>query len=117
VEWLAEHALPFVLVFTKTDQVKPDVVAANIAAFKERISEWCETLPEILTCSATAQLGRGALLDIIGEALATEQAAGSDEPAGPVEEIETPPEVLPPIGRGMNIQATNRKRPDSKRPW
>ncbi len=118
VEWLADKAIPFVLVFTKTDKVNSAAVQTNIAAFKERIAEWCETLPEIFTCSATAQLGRGALLNVIGEALATVQPDASlTEPGGPVQEVVAPPEVLPPIGRGMNIQAGNRKRSNSKRPW
>ena len=117
VEWLADNAIPFVLVFTKTDKVKPAQMQANIEAFKESIFEWCETLPEILTCSATAQLGRAALLSVIDEALATEQANGPIEPGGPVEEMEASPEVLPAIGKGMSIQATNKQRPNSTRPW
>lgn len=106
VEWLANHTIPFVLVFTKTDKVKPAKVEANIAAFKERISEWCETLPEIFVCSAEAKLGRGKLLAMIGEAIAAGKAAEADEPDEPQEEAELPPEVLPPIGRGMRIQAS-----------
>lgn len=121
VEWLVDNGVPFVLVFTKTDKVKPEVVQANIEAFKERISEWCETLPAILTCSATEQSGRGTLLDVIDEALAAERDAGPGEPAGPVVEVDVPPEVLPPIGRGMNIHATSKstgkRNPKSKRPW
>ena len=72
VEWLATNTLPFVLVFTKTDKVGAAKVQANIAAFRGRISEWCETMPSILTCSATARLGRGALLAVIKEAIALE---------------------------------------------
>ena len=37
VEWLARNAVPFVLVFTKTDKVTPATVQANIAAFTARI--------------------------------------------------------------------------------
>ena len=33
----------------------------------------------------------------------------------PVEEIEMPPEELPAIGRGLNIQATHGKRHNPKR--
>jgi GTP-binding protein len=71
VEWLATNEIPFILVFTKTDKVGAAKVQTNIAAFKERISECCATMPDILTCSATAQLGRGALLTVIKEAIAT----------------------------------------------
>src|SRR5437588_328528 len=40
VEWLVRHAVPFVLVFTKTDKVSPDTAQTNIAAFTDRISAW-----------------------------------------------------------------------------
>lgn len=120
VEWLADNALPFVLVFTKTDTVKPATAEANIAAFKARLSEWCETLPEIFTCSAKTKHGRAALLGVIAEAIAAEKQAEQTRaagPGGPVEEIEAPPEESPPIGRGMKIQATHGKRHNPKRPW
>ncbi len=58
VEWLTRHAVPFVLVFTKTDKVTPATVQANIAAFTDRISAWFEKLPAIFTCSATTAQGR-----------------------------------------------------------
>ena len=70
VAWLADNSIPFVLVFTKTDKVSAAKVQTNIAAFKERMSEWCETMPDILTCSATARLGRAELLTVIKEAIA-----------------------------------------------
>ena len=72
IEWLATNSIPFVLVFTKTDKVSAAKVQANIAAFKEQIFQWCETMPNILTCSATARLGRGALLTVIKQAIALE---------------------------------------------
>lgn len=80
VEWLINNAVPFVLVFTKTDTVKPATVQGNIAAFKERISEWCENLPEIHTCSVTEKQGRRELLDVIESALAEFQAPSSSVP-------------------------------------
>src|SRR5512136_2614700 len=52
VEWLVQRAVPFVLVFTKTDKVAAATVQANIAAFTGRISAWFEKLPTVLTCSA-----------------------------------------------------------------
>lgn len=118
MEWLADHAVPFVLVFTKTDQVKPEAVRTNIEAFKARLSEWCEALPEIVTCSATEKIGRGALLGLVKEAIAAAREAGTDQPEEPVQKVELPPEPLPAIGRGMPIRATSQGgRPKSKRPW
>ena len=70
VEWLASNGIPFVLVFTKTDKVSAAKVQANIAAFKERLSESCGLAPASLTCSATKRLGRAELLAVIEEAIA-----------------------------------------------
>lgn len=80
VRWLVTHAVPFVLVFTKTDTATPTKVQMNIAAFQEHIAKWCETQPEIYTCSATAKLGRGALLGVIEDAIAEAQAESGSAP-------------------------------------
>ncbi|MFM8470780.1 MAG: ribosome biogenesis GTP-binding protein YihA/YsxC [Limisphaerales bacterium] len=107
VEWLADNAVPFVLVFTKTDKAKPAEVQANIAAFSERISAWCERLPEIFTCSAVARHGRRELLDVIGEALAEYQA---NTPA----EARPAAEPSSPGSQGRDARGTRAK---SRRPW
>lgn len=128
VEWLANNQIPFVLVFTKTDKVKPAVVQANMEAFKEHISEWCEKLPEIFTCSAESKHGRSALLGVIKEVIAsvkagqgeqTEQSPGDDEV-----ELEEPPQetVIPAenflaIHQGSSVRDTRGKRPKLPRPW
>jgi len=70
IVWLVDHAVPFVLVFAKSDKVSTTKMQTHITAFKARISENCEMLPDILTCSATARLGRSALLNVIEEAMA-----------------------------------------------
>src|SRR5947207_5640785 len=67
VEWLVRHAVPFVLVFTKTDKVSAATVQTNIATFTERISAWFEKLPAVFTCSAETGEGRQELLAIIEE--------------------------------------------------
>ncbi|MEQ2006195.1 MAG: ribosome biogenesis GTP-binding protein YihA/YsxC [Limisphaerales bacterium] len=117
VEWLADNSIPFVLVFTKTDKAKPPEVKANIAAFSERISEWCETLPEIFTCSAVAKHGRRELLAVIDEAMAglqTEETAGEDEGSpGALPQIERPQASNREVS-GRDARGTQAK---SRRPW
>ncbi len=103
VQWLARNAVPFVLVFTKTDKEKPAAVQANIAAFTARIAGWFEQLPAIFTCSATAEQGRQELLGVIDEAMTAIQAEAARAPASP--EPDHPPRV------------TRRNRPDLARPW
>lgn len=113
VEWLADNSIPFVLVFTKTDKVKPEVVQANIAAFSERISEWCESLPEIFTCSAVAKHGRRELLGVIEAAMKEYQAqtpADADEASPDAKQ----PQASSPGARGRDARGTQAK---SRRPW
>ena len=73
--WLVDRSVPLVLVFTKTDDASATKIQRNIALFKERLAEWCETLPEIFTTSAVARQGRGELLAFIERALAPEPGA------------------------------------------
>jgi GTP-binding protein len=107
VEWLARNAIPFVLVFTKTDKVAPANVQANIAAFTARIAGWFEQLPAIFTCSATAQQGRQELLGVIGESVTAIQAE-SNRTAVSAEGLPAP---------GRQAKETRKTRPDLARPW
>jgi GTP-binding protein len=119
VQWLVGHALPFVIVFTKTDRGTPEKTAANIAAFKERIAGWFSKLPETFQCSAEAGLGRGELLRVIAEIVdagpAPETAASAAPPL--------PPEIEPPFRMEVRAnQAGKRTEFDKKklkgaRPW
>lgn len=105
VEWLARNAVPFVLVFTKTDKETPAAVQSNIEAFTERIAGWFEQLPARFTCSATAQQGRQELLGVIDEVMTAIQAESnqSDADGSPA------PSQKP--------KATRKNRPDLARPW
>jgi GTP-binding protein len=117
VEWLALNSVPFVLVFTKTDTVTPTKVQLNIAAFQEHISEWCETMPEIFTCSATARQGRGKLLGMIQEALTADQREEPADPEQAPQDAGIPPEDLPATAREMSVRHPNGRRPNPARPW
>jgi GTP-binding protein len=119
VEWLARHAVPFVLVFTKTDRGTPEAVSANIAAFTACIAGWFEKLPEIFQCSSTTGQGRSELLAVIGATL--DAGPAESEPMPPTEPL--PPEVEPPFSlrvRAGNVQEKNpcEKKPlKGARPW
>ena len=117
VEWLAENSVPFVLVFTKTDKVNAITVQANIAAFSERISDWCEKLPEIFTCSSVAKHGRRELLGVIGAAMADYQAQASvvadDVSPDAMVRIVPPPAKSPGV-KGPDSRGTQAQ---SRRPW
>lgn len=67
--WLIDCEIPFVLVFTKTDKVKPGAAQRNIELFTEAMAEFCEGLPRIYTCSAKTGSGRKEILAFIDEAV------------------------------------------------
>lgn len=71
-QWLMECSIPFVLVFTKADKMKPGAVQRNIEAFHLQMGDWCETLPRTyVTASPTGQ-GRKEILEFID--IATQHA-------------------------------------------
>lgn len=121
VEWLTRNAIPFVLVFTKTDKTTPKAVRANIAAFTGEISGWFEKLPEIFFCSSTARHGRGDLLRVIEASIAagtdsdpenTEPTSGSGGGSDGKE-----PGDLSTAGRKVTSRSSTTKRPNPGRPW
>lgn len=105
IEWLARNAVPFALVFTKTDKNPAAVVEANIAAFRAKIAPWFVQMPTHFTCSSEDGSGRTELLGMIGETLAAIQAQENQLPDLPGE---SPAQKPKPAGK---------KRPDLQRPW
>ena len=113
VGWLTHKAVPFVLVFTKTDKVPPETVQANIAAFMERISTWYEKPPAIFTCSANTGQGRHELLEMIGESMKAIQAEAQQAPAAP----EPVRDSMEGLSANERARKNRQKRPDLNRPW
>lgn len=68
-EWLAAAGLPFVLLFTKTDKVKPNRAAANRTAFLDELAARIGARPRAFATSATTGAGRGEVLGFIEEIL------------------------------------------------
>jgi GTP-binding protein len=66
VSWLAGCGVPYVLVFTKIDKLKPAAVTKNIAAFEIALKEWNTDMPEVFRCSSQTGAGRAELLAFIG---------------------------------------------------
>lgn len=67
IEWLGENGIPFSIVFTKADKLTRATLAANIAAYKERLLEEWEELPPIFITSAESKTGRDELLQYISD--------------------------------------------------
>ena len=68
VNWLGEHGVPFVIVFTKTDRKKARD-GANIEAFEKTLLEQWEELPPRFRTSAVDRSGRDEVLAFMEESL------------------------------------------------
>ncbi len=75
LQWLSQGPAPFSLIFTKTDKPNSSDLHRNLAQFKAALNEWCDPLPEILTCSAKTKAGRTEILSAIEKVLAAHNRA------------------------------------------
>ncbi len=67
MEWLGESQVPFCIVFTKADKLGKAELEKNVEAYKKRLLEDWEELPQIFITSSESKLGREEILDFIEE--------------------------------------------------
>ena len=65
MEWLGENQVPFCIVFTKADKLSKAELDRNVEAYKKRLLEDWEELPNVFITSAENKQGREELLDYI----------------------------------------------------
>lgn len=66
---LGEFGLPFALIFTKADRIKPGELERNVQAFLQKMSESWETLPPYFISSAEYRTGREEILAYIAASI------------------------------------------------
>lgn len=65
IEMLGEEGIPFSIIFTKSDKVSASQLSKNIKAFKNKLAEQWEELPDMLISSSEQRTGRDEILDYI----------------------------------------------------
>ena len=65
MEWLGENQVPFCIVFTKADKLSKAELDRNIEAYKTRLLQDWEELPQIFITSSETKFGREEILDYI----------------------------------------------------
>lgn len=65
MEHLAENQVPFVMVFTKADKLKPGAIHANVEAYFTEMLKFWEEIPLHFVSSAESGIGREEILDYI----------------------------------------------------
>lgn len=65
MQWLGKHQVPFCIIFTKADKLKPKMLEKNINNYQDKMLEIWEEMPEFFVSSATSKLGQDEILDYI----------------------------------------------------
>ena len=67
MEWLGTRQIPFAIIFTKSDKLKPAIIEKNVALYIKVLQEagWAEVPPYFIT-SAVTRKGREEVLEYIG---------------------------------------------------
>lgn len=65
LQWCGESGIPFSIVFTKTDKLKPNAAVANVEAYRKELLKTWEELPEIYMTSAEKKTGTEEILQFI----------------------------------------------------
>ncbi len=67
MNWLGEHEIPFVMVFTKIDKLSKKQFKDNIESYKEEMGKHWDELPQCFYTSAEKKTGRDEVLTFISE--------------------------------------------------
>lgn len=65
MRFLGENAIPFAIIFTKTDKLKPEIITKNKETYSQKMLEEWEELPTMLSSSAITKNGKEEILNFI----------------------------------------------------
>jgi len=65
MQWLGENRIPFSIIFTKVDKLKPKAIKNHIEAYKNILLETWQEMPNYFVTSASKSIGRNSLLEYI----------------------------------------------------
>ena len=65
MEWCAESGIPFSIIFTKADKLKPNAITQNVETYQQKLLETWVELPELYITSAERKEGGENILNFI----------------------------------------------------
>lgn len=68
MQWLGENQIPFCIIFTKVDKLRPSQIDKHVNSYREKLLEdvW-EEMPQYFITSASKAVGRDDVLNYIGQ--------------------------------------------------
>jgi GTP-binding protein len=67
MQWLGEHQIPFSIIFTKADKLKPKAIENHIKDYRTVLLETWEDMPNYFITSSSKNIGKDELLNYIEE--------------------------------------------------
>ena len=65
MKWLGENSIPFSIIFTKADKLKPNAITRHIEDYKTVLLETWEDMPNYFITSSSKNIGQDELLNYI----------------------------------------------------
>ena len=65
MQWLGENGIPFSIIFTKADKLRPKAIEIHIDSYKNKLLEFWEEMPNYFVTSSTNYYGKEELLNYI----------------------------------------------------
>ena len=65
MNWLGEKGLPFSIIFTKADKLKPNTITQNIELYQSKMLEFWAEIPQYFVTSSSKSIGKEELLSFI----------------------------------------------------
>ncbi|WP_299552197.1 ribosome biogenesis GTP-binding protein YihA/YsxC [Seonamhaeicola sp.] len=65
MQWLGENGIPFCIIFTKADKLKPKAIETHVADYKTILLETWEEMPTYFITSSSKGIGKDDLLEYI----------------------------------------------------
>ncbi|PTM06978.1 MAG: YihA family ribosome biogenesis GTP-binding protein [Bacteroidetes bacterium] len=65
MEWLGEKSIPFSIIFTKADKLKPKAIENHVEDYKNVLLETWEEMPQYFITSSSKEIGKDELLGYI----------------------------------------------------
>ncbi|MCH8535662.1 MAG: ribosome biogenesis GTP-binding protein YihA/YsxC [Flavobacteriaceae bacterium] len=65
MQWLGVNAIPFSIIFTKADKLKPNAIEANLTTYKDQLLDYWEEVPPYFVTSSQKGTGKEEVLNYI----------------------------------------------------
>lgn len=65
MRWMGENQVPFCIIFTKADKLKPNALTRNVENYSQKMLESWEEMPQYFVTSSSKSTGRDELLEYI----------------------------------------------------